>query len=517
MEKKLSSSNKLIAKNALFLYFRLLFTLSIGLYASRLILNILGVVDYGIYNVVGGVVALFAFLQASLSGATTRFLNIHMLNGIEQLKIVFNTALIMHFILAIVILIFSETLGLWLVVNKLSIPENRMTVSIIVYQLSVVSVIVSILQIPYDAAIIANEKMNIYASFSILKAIFNLILIFFVRYLPYDKLFVYAILILIVSIIVLILVQLYCRNFFLETKFAFLFDRKIFKDMTSFFGWDLYGNMSVVLKIQGVNIIQNIFFGPVINASVAIVSQAQSGLSTLGSNLALAATPQMIQCYSKNDINRMFLLLSQGTRLAFYLVLIVSLPLVFYPKYILGLWLGTVPYYADSFLSLSLLSSIISISFLLLNPIIHATGKMFRISFITGSIYLVSLPLTYMLFKYGFSPMAPYYLNFVIVILAGITNLYIVQKYIPQFKVSIFFRKVLFRMYMVFFCSSLAAYVISNNFKLYPIFSMLIIVFFIFILILSIGINKTERKYLLNLIRTFIRSNELFKKIKNKK
>lgn len=496
MKNSLSSSNKRIAKNALFLYFRLLFTLSIGLYTSRLVLNVLGVVDYGIYNVVGGVVATFAFLQGSLSGATTRFLNVYMVEDFGKLKVVFNTALIMHIILAVIVVLLAETVGLWLIINKLTIPDNRFDMALIVYQFSVVSIVVSIIQIPYDAAIIAHEKMNFYAIFSILLAVLNLIVIFIVKYLPYDKLFIYAGLILSVSIIITLLIQNYCRRHFLETKFAFLFDKQLFKSMISFFGWDLYGNMSIVFRLQGNNILQNIFFGPIVNASVAVVGQAQNGLSALGHNLALAAKPQMIQSYSKSDFDRMFSLLSQGTRLTFYMVLIVSLPLVFYPKYVLSLWLGQVPVYADSFLRLSLLSSIFNMSFPLLIPIIHATGKMFRISFITGSIYLFSLPITYILFKLGFDPLIPYYLDFIVVILAGLVNLYIVQGYVPRFRVSEFFYRILFRMYLVFLLSGGIGYAISSNVSVHPIIAMMMIAFFMLVVILSIGVSRKEREYL---------------------
>lgn len=505
MTENISTSNKRIAKNALFLYFRLLFTLSIGLYTSRLVLNILGVVDYGIYNLVGGVVAIFAFLQAALSGSTTRFLNVYMVEDLKKLKTVFNTALIMHSILAIVVLVLAETIGLWFVINKLTIPQDRMYISLFVYQFSVVSTVILIIKIPYDATIIAHEKMKSYALFSIFQAILSLIIIFIVKYLPYDKLFIYGGLVLSISILITVIVKTYCNKTFPESEFIFLFDKIIFKDMVSFFSWDLYGNMSVILMIQGGNILQNIFFGPIVNASVAIVSQAQNGLLALGGNLVLAAKPQIIQSYSRKEFDRMFDLLSKGTRLVFYLVLVVSLPLVFYPKYILNLWLGQVPVYADRFLALSLLSSIIAMSFSLLNPIIHATGKMFSISFITGSIYLMYLPVVYLLFRAGYNPISAYYLNFAIVILAGVVNLYIVQKYIPQFRVIDFFRKVLFRLYFIFMISYGAGHILYKNTSMSPIVSMMIMALFIIISVLIIGVNRKERMFLLSAFTSYIR------------
>lgn len=496
LTENIPTSNRRIAKNALFLYFRLLFTISIGLYTSRLVLNTLGIVDYGIYNVVGGVVAIFAFLQGALSGSTTRFLNVYMVEDVEKLKTVFNTALIIHGMLAVIVTILAETAGLWFVINKLTIPQDRMYMSLFVYQFSVFSTVMMIIKIPYDATMIAHEKMKFYALFSIFQAILNLIIIFIVKYLSYDKLFIYGGLVLVVSTTITILVKKYCNKVFSESQFNFLFDKKIFKEMLSFFGWDLYGNMSVVLRIQGGNIIQNIFFGPIVNASVAIVNQAQNGLLALGSNLVLAVKPQIIQSYSRKEFDRMFDLLNKGTRLGFYLILVVSLPLTFYSKYILELWLGQLPIYADRFLTLSLLSSIIGMSFSLLNPIIHATGRMFSISFITGSIYLIYLPVLYLCLKGGYNPVSAYYLNFAIVIIAGFVNLYIVQKYIPQFRITDFLNKILLRLYLIFLIAYFAGYMVQQNTNLHPIISILIIAFVTIIIIIIIGVNKVERKYL---------------------
>ena len=501
MTESSSTSNKRIAKNTFFLYFRLVFTLLLGLYTSRLVLDVLGVVDYGIYNIVGGVVAIFAFLHGSLSGATTRFLNVSMVEDVKKMKAVFNTALIMHFILAVFVLILAETIGLWLLYNKLSIPANRFDISLVVYQLSVISIMVSIIQIPYDAAIIAHEKMNVYAYLSILDAILKLAVIFIVKYLNYDNLLFYAILILVVSILTRLISQIYCRRNFLETRFSFLFNKQIFKKMSVFFGWDLYGNMSVVLRMQGVNILQNIFFGPIVNASVAIVNQAQGGLMALGGNFTLALKPQIIQSYSRKDYNRMYSLLCQGTRLVFFLTLVVSLPIVFHTKYILGLWLNEVPLYADVFLKLSLLSTIIAISFSLLNIIIHATGRMFGISFITGSVYLFSLPIVYYFFKMGYNPTAPYYLNFFVVILTGIVNLYLVQKYIPYFKVKIFFKDVLLRLYLIFFMSLLIGFTLTKYLLIHPLVIMLMISVGAILSFILIGLRKGELIFIVNVIK----------------
>lgn len=497
-----STQNKKIAFNTLFLYFRLLFTLGLGLYASRLILSTLGVTDYGIYNVVGGVVATFTFLQSALSGSTTRFLNVYMVKEIEKLKSVFSTAFYMHFILAILVLFFAETLGLWFVSNKLNIPTERYDIALIVYHLSVASVLISIIQIPYNAAIIAHEKMNIYAIFSILQALLKVLAIFIVEYASLDKLLNYAALILAVSILTTLFTQIYCWKHFSETRFSLLFNKQVFRGMSSFFGWDLYGNMSVVLNIQGTNILQNIFFGPVINASVSIVAQAQGGLLALGNALVLASKPQLIQSYTNHDFKRMSDILHQGTRLCSYIVFLFSLPVIIYSDYILNIWLGSVPIYSSIFLKLSLLSAIITMSFALLVPVIHATGKMFRISFITGNIYLLSLPCTFFLFKSGLSPVATYYVNCLVAVAAGLTNLFIVKKLINNFKVFSFIKNTLLRVYSVYFICFPIAYATYSYIDLHPIICMAIIMIATFSIILIVGINKNERSSILKTMGT---------------
>lgn len=495
------SSNKIIAKNTLFLYFRTLFTLGIGLYTSRIVLDVLGVLDYGIYSIVGGVVGVFSFMHAALSGTTTRFLNISKVDDIQKLKTVFNTSIILHFCLAIFILILAETIGLWLFYNKLVIPENRIDIAFWVYQVSVVSILFTIMQIPYDAIIIAHEKMNIYAYLSILESFLKLVIAVGISFISLDRLLWYAILILILSISIRLVYQLYCRRNFEESRFNFIFNKEVFKQMISFFSWDLYGNMCLVFRLQGTNILLNMFFGPIVNASVAIVGQFQGGLMSLSSNFTLAAKPQMIQSYAGKDYERVFLLLKQGTKLSFYLVMIFSIPLSFNSKFILELWLNEVPPYADQFLQLSLIASVLSVSFSLFNPIIHATGKVFLNSFVTGTIYLLSLLIIYVLFKYGFSPVTPYYVIFFIVLLVGVTNLFIVQKYLPEFNAMSFVKTVLIKMYFIYILLIGLGFLQSIYLPIHPILSMFILFILSCGIVLIFGLTKKERYRTSNILK----------------
>lgn len=495
------STNTTIAKNTLFLYFRMLFTLGIGLYTSRLVLDVLGVVDYGIYNIVGGVVGILSFMHVALSGATTRFLNITKVSDATNLKAVFNTSIILHFCLAVVVLLLAETIGIWLFYNKLVIPADRVDIAFWVYQISIISILFTIMQIPYDAAMIAHEKMNIYAYLSILEAALKMVVVIIVSFLSLDKLLWYAILILVLSIGIRLVYQMYCRRHFEECKFSFLFDKNIFRQMFSFFGWDLYGNMCVVFRLQGTNVFQNMFFGPLVNASVAIVSQAQGGLMSLSSNFTLAAKPQMIQSYAKHDYERLIILLQKGTKLAFYLVMVFAIPLAFNSKFILELWLKEVPPYAEQFLQLSLLSTVMSVSFALLNPVIHATGKMFLISFVTGSVYLLALPVIYVLFRYGFSPVTPYYLSFLIVVLTGFINLLVVQKYISIFSAINFIKIVLLKMYVIFFMLIFLGVLQQIYAPIHPFLSLCLLFITSCLTVFLLGLTKNERHNVSNIIK----------------
>ncbi|RRT93463.1 MATE family efflux transporter [Empedobacter falsenii] len=502
------SSNKTIAKNTLFLYFRLLFTLGIGLFTSRVVLQVLGVEDFGIYNVVGGVVVILSFLQGALSGATTRFLNVGMVGEKNKLQVIFNTALILHIFLAIVVLFLAETIGLWFFYNKLNIPFEREQIAFWVYQISVLSIIFTIVQIPYNAAIIAHEKMNIYALISIIEAILKLIIIYIVSLSYYDKLLFYAILVLIVSIVIRFAYLIYCKKNFSECKFNFLFDKKIFNQMLSFFGWDLYGNMSVAVNIQGFSIVQNLFFGPIINSSIAIVSQLQGGIASLGNNFTFAVKPQLIQSFVKEDFDRMKILLSYVTRFSFFLMLFICMPIAFNSEFILKLWLHEIPPFAETFLTISLICGVINLTFAVLVPIIHATGKLFLISFVTGSIYLLNLPLTYLILSLGFDPTIPYYSNILIAFLTGFSNLFIVNKYIPELNIKKFIIQILFPLFGIYILIipifSYATTISNIHPMLEMLFSFLLLLFIIYFIL----INKNEKI----LIKEFV-----YKKIKKNK
>ena len=496
----MSVSNNRILKNSIFLYVRLIFTLGIGLYSSRIVLKVLGVEDFGIYNIVGGVVAIFSFLHTSLGSATTRFLSISMIGDSNNLKKVFNTSVVIHLLLGLLVLIFAETIGLWLVYNKLNIPDSRFQTALWVYQISIISSVITIMQIPYDAAIIAKEKMNVFAIISILEAILKLTVIFIVMFSGFDRLFYYAILILLVSIIIRIIAQVYCYRNFEEFRFSFMFDKKIFNEMIKFFSWDLFGNMSFVVQLQGFNILQNIFFGPIINASVSIVSTAQGGVSALGGNFSLAIRPQLMQAYASNDIDKMLNLFNMGTKLSFYLMLILALPIATNSEFFLKIWLGKIPPHATDFLKFGLLNSIIAMAFSFLIIIIHSTGKVNLLSILTGSVYLISFSASYFLLKIFHTPMIPYYVNLGITIMIGIIDILLVKKYISQFNIRYFVYILSVFGFILLFTSTLSTFIVKY-FDIPDIVKVILVFLTTVFTIFVFGINKNEKQLILAFIK----------------
>lgn len=406
-----SENNKRIAKNTLILYIRMLLSIAVSLYTSRVVLNTLGVEDYGIYGVVGGVVSMFSFLNASMSGATSRFLTFEMAGRNSlRLKETFSSALIVHIGIALAILIFAETIGLWFLLNKLVIPENRMYAACWVYQLSVFSMIVGVTQVPYNASIIANEKMDVYAYVEIVNVILKLLIVYLLVIGNFDKLILYAVLTLIVSVIIAFIYRIYCIKYFQECTFRWVWRTEILKPMLSFSGWDLYGNMCVTIRQQGINIFQNIFFGAKINAAVGTATTVQGILSGLANNVIMAFRPQIIKKYAEGNILAMEDLMSQTLKYTLALFMIMSIPLYFEVDYVLHLWLGVVPLYTSNFFRLILIGSIVELINRVIVIAIHATGQIKALSFITGTWYLIFLLPVYIFFIEGFSPQSAYWM-----------------------------------------------------------------------------------------------------------
>lgn len=451
------SNNKRIAKNTIMLYIRMLLSMVVSLYTSRVVLNTLGVEDYGIYGVVGGVVAMFSFLNASMSGATSRFLTFEMGRGDEQrLRDTFSSALLVHFGIAFVVLLLAETVGLWFLIHKLVIPEERMFAAHVVYQLSILSTMVSITQVPYNATIIAHEKMDIYAYVELLNVSLKLLIVFLLPIIGSDKLIVYGILVFLVSILIALIYRGYCFKRYQESHFKFIFSKNIIYPMLSFSGWDLYGNMGFTVRQQGLSFIINIFFGPALNAASAIASTVQGVLLSLINNIIIAFRPQIVKKYSQNEIVEMNDLMIIALQLCIILFGILTIPMLFEISYIFKLWLVNIPYKCIEIARIILLTNLFVLINLLIIVPIHATGRIKVLSFVCGTFNWGALLPVYLIFYCGGNIETAYWVIFILTIINQIAILYILKRNITDINLLILVKYGFLKLVPLFFVSFLS-------------------------------------------------------------
>lgn len=425
----------------------------ISLYTSRIVLKTLGVEDFGIYNVVGGIAAMLGFLNASMSGATSRFITYDLGKGdIQRLPRTFTSALYIHLGIALVIVLFCESIGVWFLNNKLIIPIERYDSAFIVFQISIFITIIGIVQVPFDACIIANEKMGIYAWLSILNVLARLLVVFLLFILEYDKLVLYSILQASISVIFFLITVLYCRRSFNYIRICKI---KLYnlKPMLSFSGWDLYGNISVIARTQGVNMLLNMFYGPILNAASGIASQVQNAVMALASNLVTAARPQIVKQYAAGNIDDMLYLLSLMIRLSFILLTVVTIPLIVDIRFVLEVWLSEVPEFASIFCQLTLVFNLFANTSTLLVSVIHATGNIIRPSVINGTLYMLVVPITYLVYSKMSIPAFPYVFNVFAVFLGMLSNAWTIKLYIKDFSFKQFFLSDLSRCLLMFIIS----------------------------------------------------------------
>ncbi len=436
---ELPTSNKRIAKNTLALYARMFIAMVVGLYTSRVVLSTLGVVDFGIYGLVGGVISMMGFLNASMSGATSRFITYELgLRNKERISKTFSNAMIVHILIAITVLIVAETVGLWFLESKLVIPDKRMTAARWVYQLSIASAMLGITQVPYNASIIAHEKMDVYAYVEILNVTLKLIIVYLLAIGNFDKLILYAWLHFGVSVIIIIIYRIYCIKKFEECHFKFVWDKSYIRPLLSFTGWDLYGNGCVTIRQQGTNFLINMFFGVVYNAASSVATTAQGVVTGLAANVVMAFRPQIIKNYAVGNIARMQELSCNALTYVVLLFGCMAIPFILDMPYIMRIWLGQVPDKAVIFCQILLLFMFFALANNVFIICIHSTGNIKRVSLITGTIHLLTLPAIYYLFLVGLSPEFAYIATLVAGIVVDISNLLIIKKQIPVIRIGNF-------------------------------------------------------------------------------
>lgn len=400
-----SQGNKRIARNSLFMSLRMIFVLGLTFYATRAILEILGEVDYGVYNTVCGFVSLFSFLNLSVSNGIQRYYNFELdRKGTKGACRVYNTALRIQFIAAILLFVVIEIAGIWYINHKLVCPANRLDAAMWAFHFSVVGFTFTILQAPYSAAVMAHEKMDFYALVSVLDAFLKLGIVFLLPYISYDNLTVYAALFASINLLNLLLYAFYAKWYFPEIAFKKLIDMKLFRSMICFSGWNIFGSFSGIMKEQGINLIINFFCGPVVNAARALAAQINAGLMAFVSNIIIPVRPQVIQSYANQNYDRTLHLTYGVSRVTCCIIALITLPIILDTHFVLHLWLKSIPEYTNTFIIIVILISFVNNLNSAVSGVIHASGQMMLYQTVSSSVSLMCIPTAYLLLKYGFSP-----------------------------------------------------------------------------------------------------------------
>lgn len=491
-----SSNNKRIAKNTLLLYFRMLLTMAVSLYTSRVVLQTLGVEDYGIYNVVGTFVAMFTVLSGSLSAAISRFITFELgRKDVDKLKRVFSSAVTIQIVLALIIVLLAETVGLWFLNHKMVIPIERMGAANWVYQFSILTFGINLISVPYNASIIAHEKMSAFAYISILEVTGKLIVAFSIAIAPIDRLIYYGLLLMMIAMSICLVYGLYCKRKFEECTYHFVFDKFLLKEMFGFAGWNFIGAASGVLRDQGGNVIINMFCGPTVNAARGIAIQMSHAVQGFVTNFMTALNPQITKSYASGDHDYMTTLMFQGARLSFYILLLISLPVILNVNHILSLWLGIVPEHTANFVQLTL---IFAMSESLANPLITAmlaTGEIRNYQIVVGGLQLLNLPVSYLFLRMGYAPECVFIVAVIISICCEMARLYMLRGMI-KLPVRKFLYKVYFNVIIVSVVASVLPYLIIKSVEenlLNLIWTSSLCVICTMISILYVGCDKNER------------------------
>ncbi len=506
-----SVNQKRIAKNTALLYVRMLFIMAISLYTSRVVIDALGKVDYGLYNVIGTIVVNFSFLNGMLSSACSRYFAIELgRNNDEGLKHVFSLNLTLFIILGGVILLLSETLGLWFLNNKMVIPSDRLGAAQWVYQCSIIAFIINMLSTPYRSIIIAREKMKVFAYSSIVEAMLKLAIVFMLLLSPVDKLITYSVLMLLITIGTCGFYFFYCRRCYAECSYAFVWDKPLIKEILGYTGWNVIGIMSGIGKSAGVNVLLNMFGGAIINTARGIAYQVYININQFVTNFTTAFNPQITKSYSANARDEMLKLVFQSSKFSYFLLFILALPVIAEMPYLLNLWLGeaNVVAHSVSFARLMLIAALIdSISYPLVTAV-QATGKVKWYQIMVGGTMLMVLPVSYLLLKFGdFEPEAVFYVIIIASVIAQVFRVYFMKKQLGM-DVGMYCVRVLSPVLMTTIVPALVVATIAM--RLDASFVNLVIVTLVSVVVTTAtiaicGLTASERKSIIQTIKTKIK------------
>lgn len=498
--------NKRIAKNSVFLYIRTLILMLITLYTSRVVLNALGVSDFGVYSVVGGVVVLFTFINSALSGSTQRFLNVAMGSGIsDRINEVFKSSVQIHIAIAVLVIILSETIGLFFVTNILNIPENSRVAAHWVFQFSVITTVVNILSAPYNAVIISHEKMAVFAYFSIVEGCLKLAVAIIITLIDSHRLIFYAALLCVVSIIIRVMYNIYCVRHFAECHWSDkALNRTLIREMSVFSGWSLCGTFGYIVNTQGMAFVINLFFGTVLNAALSIANQVNSAAYQMIYGFIQAMRPQIMKSYGAHKVEEMNSLVILGSKIAIILTSIFVIPVCLETEYLLRMWLKEIPQYTVSFVQIMLLLSLVNSPLLVITAAQEATGKIRIYQLVSIISSIVCLPISWILYRRGYDPSSGLIANLVLGVVSQIVRVVLVHKS-TGLSFVVFSKDVVFRCGSCIIMSFLFGYILKNMSFLQTFYSEIVVMVFSTLLFclatLYFGLSVNERAKVIEVIR----------------
>lgn len=511
---EVSENNKRIAKNTLFLYLRMLFMLVISLYTSRITLDALGIEDYGIYNVVGGIVATLSFLRTTLTASTQRFITFELGTGnIERLKSIFANSVAVHILLSIVIILIGECVGVWFLNTYLNIPSERLFAANVVLQCAIGTFVLNLLNVPYNGLIIAHEKMNAFAYISILEVILKLLIVYAIYIAKCDKLILYSVLWFMVSVIIQLVYHAYCIKKFIESKVRPHIEKNIFKDLLTFSSYNLLEIFANTLANQGVNILLNLHFGPAVNAARGIAVQVNNAINGFVNNFSTALDPQITKNYAANQIERMWNLVSVGNKFSFFLLLFLSMPVYMKIDYILSIWLKDVPEYSGEFIKLMILTNLLLVLTKTFYTAISATGDIifYQISF--GIFRLTVFPVCWIFLNYvSESPLVVFVVAVVYEALGILLKMFLMNHNFHDFRLLNYVRKAILPCVVVFLCCFIIA---TLEIRIFDDTYLGLIGYVLFncittaVIIFTFGLSKKEKCVVLNIVKKKLIRNGL--------
>lgn len=500
-----SENNKRIAKNTLLLYFRMLFLMAISLYTSRITLSALGVEDYGIYNIVGGVVATLSFLKTTLTTSTQRFITFELGAGdSKQLKSIFANSVAIHILLGIVVIVIGEMIGVWFLNTHLNIPSERLFAANIVLQCAIGSFVLNLINVPYNGLIIAHERMNAFAYISILEALLKVCIVFTIYITSYDKLILYSVLWLLVSLVIQFVYHTYCIGHFPESRIKPHVEREKFKKLLSFSGYNLMEIFANMLANQGVNILLNLHFGPVVNAAQGIAAQVNGAINGFSNNFSTALNPQITKNYASRQYNRMWNLVFSGNKLSFFLLLILSLPVYMKIDYILSIWLKEVPEHCGIFIRLMILTNLLMVITKTFYTVISATGNIKFYQILFGFFRLMVFPVCWIALNYiNESPIMVFIIALIFEALGILLKLFLLKRMFYDFSILNYVKVAISPCFIVTIFAFIVAKLESNLFDE----TFLGLIGYVFlccsslsIIIFILGMNKKEKNIVIDFV-----------------